>query len=496
MDALDTNASNITRFDQFTPTGVRTYGGKRESLPAEIVSVGPYEAEPLDYFGPENSRTAFTLTTAGPHGYRTGEIVETPAIRDIPCADGRTLTVPAGHVTHIRVLSPTSFAGSIYTNGGARTVASTVPRSGACRRDVEAVMPLDDIADLCNELDADCWVCVPHALEDAGVAAMADALAARLAPGRRAYVEYSNECWNYGLSFLQTSYCDGLGKLHVINGRPWYAKRAGEVHAIFAARFAAAGRPGDLVRLFASQAVVTTSTSQVVNYAHAHGLPLDAFAVAPYFNAGPNDDAFAPVYDAMDIDQIMDVSALSIARFPADLLAAQRDVVRAKYPDARIICYEGSMQKGIPASDLTSLQVGVRSRAWNRHPRIAEQTLRYLQNMQDAGADLFCYFELNMFHGPGAGVNNWGIYPGAWDMQDGLGDGSDGKFDNRTDYDRLDRIVSVVGHALKRWYAMTAPRAAAPARRDPPAHPPRITPAQIRRTSGLLRRARPGRPAF
>ena len=50
--------------------------------------------------------------------------------------------------------------------------------------------------DLANRLDADAWFCLPHRADDQFVEELAKLIKGRLAPQRRAYIEYSNELWN------------------------------------------------------------------------------------------------------------------------------------------------------------------------------------------------------------------------------------------------------------------------------------------------------------
>lgn len=63
---------------------------------------------------------------------------------------------------------------------------------------------------LCNEINADAWVCVPHQATDDYIQRMAEAFRDGLEPGRRAYFEYSNEVWNS--QFKQYHYAKERGR--------------------------------------------------------------------------------------------------------------------------------------------------------------------------------------------------------------------------------------------------------------------------------------------
>ena len=57
--------------------------------------------------------------------------------------------------------------------------------------------PYEYWIDLCNRIQADAWVCVPHLANDDYVEQMAALFRDELDPGLKVYVEYSNELWNW-----------------------------------------------------------------------------------------------------------------------------------------------------------------------------------------------------------------------------------------------------------------------------------------------------------
>jgi len=61
--------------------------------------------------------------------------------------------------------------------------------------------------ELCNELDADAWVCVPHLADDDYITQAALLWRDGLRPNRKIYLEYSNELWNW--QFVQAQYVSG-----------------------------------------------------------------------------------------------------------------------------------------------------------------------------------------------------------------------------------------------------------------------------------------------
>ncbi|MBN1925247.1 MAG: T9SS type A sorting domain-containing protein [Prolixibacteraceae bacterium] len=75
-------------------------------------------------------------------------------------------------------------------------------------------VPYEMMCDLCNTLNKDMWVCVPHNASNEYIAEMASLIKNRLNPGLKIYAEYSNEIWNWMFGqtqWLFTFFCEGRG---------------------------------------------------------------------------------------------------------------------------------------------------------------------------------------------------------------------------------------------------------------------------------------------
>ncbi len=155
--------------------------------------------------------------------------------------------------------------------------------------------------DLANRLAADAWICVPHKADDAYVESLAGLIKTRLAPGRKAYIEYSNELWN-GI-FPQAKWASeqgckaGLNKLGAYTGSceddgvrywagiKWNARRTGEIVQIFDRVFAS--DKGRIVRVIAGHAhnehsnevLLDSFDDKQINRAANR---VDVLAIAPY----------------------------------------------------------------------------------------------------------------------------------------------------------------------------------------------------------------------
>jgi hypothetical protein len=505
MDATQTNNSSrvaladLPNPDQFTFDAASHF----KSVSRSIASIGPYENAD-GYFFP-NGRTHLLVTTTTPHGLATGQLVYFTNLTGGTDGNGQLVLnngtrVNLGWIatsslpTICRVLSPTTLALGLFTGitGAPGQPAGTQAITGQVRLDIANIMPFADCIELGNRVGADPWICVPHAFTDEATAALAAGLVPVLGPGRKLRVEYTNEHWNLAPGFQQAEFCASQGAIVGLTPTQWYAKRTGEVHAIFAAAFASAGRPGDLIRIFGSQSANSGITSQIVGYCAAQAIPVDEIAIAPYFYNAPGNSPTR--WAALDPDQAHDLSDLAILRFTGKV-AAHRAILQASYPAAAVVCYEGGMELGVATQNYggNAATAAALSRAWVRHPRIRRTVLQYCQNLENEGCAAFAYYGLagDMPNYSGmSGSATWFAY-NRTDQPAGLGDGSDGRFDNRADFQDLGRVVSVVGQGVEEWIGMMAAADEGKAEVDPrpSSMPGRITPAQLR---GRRARHRPG----
>ena len=201
-------------------------------------------------------------------------------------------------------------------------------------------VPLEVMYALANLMNMDPWFNIPHEATIADtsnattgvvtksyVKQFAEMLNTHLEPGRKAYIEYSNEVWNF--QFVQTVFAreqanscgpnkdqlcaefakdstdtrpdaqDDSGSAHT----RFYSKRAQAIFAIFDTVLGA-DRPNRIRRVMASQAVVPYFTDQILawpNNTKAGAASADVYAIAPYFGdtlTNFNDD-FTPEDDRL-----------------------------------------------------------------------------------------------------------------------------------------------------------------------------------------------------
>ena len=163
-------------------------------------------------------------------------------------------------------------------------------------------VPMTVMAALANELQADAWFNVPHKADDGLVRALAAAARDGLAPGRQAWVEYSNEVWNWG--FDQAHWADDQGKARWGAGdkSAWvqfYGRRAAEVADIWTDVFGDQAKER-LVRVIATQTgwkgleeAVLTAPLSVAEGGPMPATRFDAYAITGYFGGALGSEAGA-----------------------------------------------------------------------------------------------------------------------------------------------------------------------------------------------------------
>lgn len=193
-------------------------------------------------------------------------------------------------------------------------------------------VPLEVMFALASLMDMDPWLNIPHLATIADttnattgvvtksyVKQFAAMLKTHLEPGRKAYIEYSNEVWNF--QFLQSVFasdqansCGTQGgqlcpEFALSVGRfggqtdpgsafvRFYSKRAQQIFTIFD-QVLLAERPNRIRRVMATQAVVPYFTDQILSFGNG-AVMADVFAIAPYFGDTVTDfnDDFTPEDD-------------------------------------------------------------------------------------------------------------------------------------------------------------------------------------------------------
>ena len=254
-------------------------------------------------------------------------------------------------------------------------------------------IPIELLCDLANRLDADPWFCIPHQADDNYVRQFAKLVKEKLAPKRKAYIEYSNEVWNG--QFEQHRYAGAQGKKLGFAEKEWEAAwrytahRSVEIFSIWEKEFGGKDR---LVRVLPSQAANSYVSEQILSWKDA-SKNADVLAIAPYIsmNISPSDkDLGADNVSKWNVDQFLDHVEQKALPQCIEWIKANKKV--ADQHKLRLTCYEaGQHFVGIAGAEnneaLTKLL-----HAANAHPRMKTIYAKYFAAWEKNGGDLLCHF--------------------------------------------------------------------------------------------------------
>ena len=138
------------------------------------------------------------------------------------------------------------------TNNSRQQLWRDRPRPGDFSWTVDGA-PVEIMLRLANRLDADPWFTLPHMADDDYARRFATMVRDGMEPGRRAYLEYSNEVWNW--QFQQAAWANEQAQKRWNSSDSWlqfYAARAIEIAAVWTEVFGD-GAADRLVRVISSQ---------------------------------------------------------------------------------------------------------------------------------------------------------------------------------------------------------------------------------------------------
>ena len=261
-------------------------------------------------------------------------------------------------------------------------------------------MSLEYMVQLANDLDADPWFNMPHMADDTFVRNFATYVRDHLEPGRKAYVEWSNEIWNFGWGFEASQWVAEQARLPENTGLDNWQVAGREAKRdldIWSEVFV--GQPSRLVRVAAGWAAVDWVTNRVVE---SMGGSFDAIAIAPYIT--PTDEQRAAYGSATTVDRVLADTRTNVAtslEWVANHGRLARDWQTRLGRPIALVAYEGGPHldgRGAAYQDVFY--------AATNDPRMGDIQRDYLRSLDAAGMDLYVDFQ---FTGQ-AGAAPWGDF--------------------------------------------------------------------------------------
>lgn len=308
----------------------------------------------------------------------------------------------------LRFMDWASTNGSVITSWSQRAIPAS-PSYAATS--TPGSVPWEVCIDLCNLLQKDAWINVPHMADDAYVKQLALLFKKRLSPSLHLYVEYSNEVWNWG--FAQANWNLATAKAEVAAGNSilnfdnvnndgvWAARRIAKRIKEISDTFRKTYVNLDTVRPVLATQIAWPGLWLVegLNFINnVYGSPnkfLYAAAGAPYFNLGD-----ANTNNALSVDDVLKALTASVNAMKTDQ-SMEDCATLSRYFNVKFVAYEGGPDtfgdKSIAVKRLASLD-----------PRIRPLCAKYLQIWYGYGFDLFNWFV--------AGATDYNTPYGTWGL--------------------------------------------------------------------------------
>ena len=261
-------------------------------------------------------------------------------------------------------------------------------------------MSVEYMVQLANDLGANPWFNMPHMADDGFVRNFAIYVRDHLKPGLTAYVEWSNEIWNFGWGFKASQWVSeqttlpenaGLDNWQVAGHE---AKRDLDIWSdVFA------GQTNRLVRVAAGWAAVDWVTNRIVE---SMGGSFDAIAIAPYITS--TDEQRAGYTSATTVDRVIADTRTNVAtslEWVGNHARLARDWQTRLGRPIQLVAYEGGAHldgRGGPYQDAFY--------AASNDPRMGDIYRDYLSGLDAAGMTLYVDFQFT--GGPGAAP--WGDF--------------------------------------------------------------------------------------
>jgi hypothetical protein len=298
------------------------------------------------------------------------------------------------------------------TNGSIQTTWSGRPKVTDAQWSTKKGVPLEVMIDLANILNVDPWFNMPHAADNTYVTEFAKLTKAKLEPGRKVYLEYSNEVWldrgsnpddaQYDYSITQgkrlglvsPGECSSLGtpRCDTLFGNRFQVKRSLEVFDLWQQAFGTS----NLVRVIASTTLTppyvsgaTSPTRELLRYQNAY-TKIDALAIAPYFGDLIYDQTIANEVRPLSVSQYFTRLNGVLFEEKRQQIREQKATIASFSNRLPLIAYEGGqilVQEAVFDPQIEKLYDAV-----NRDPRMKQTYLNYLGMWKAEGGQLYNHF--------------------------------------------------------------------------------------------------------
>ncbi len=263
-------------------------------------------------------------------------------------------------------------------NWGGRTTLNSFTQGGP------RGVALEYMIELCNELDADPWFCMPHTASVSYIQAFASKVKNQLEPERKVYLEWSNEVWNS--RFDAYDFVTNRSKASPFSPE-WFDFWAFKADATFAIwRSVFGNQKSRIIRVAAGQEANVWVTR---NLAERLGDNIDAVSCAAYFGEdGASFDASTTSQDILH-DALTRVIPEKSANYYQQHGNLAADLSQALGRPIRLLAYEGGQHY---ANDNRNVPYAQALLDMQYLPGMFSAYLANLDAFEQAGGDLMVPF--------------------------------------------------------------------------------------------------------
>jgi hypothetical protein len=303
----------------------------------------------------------------------------------------------------MKPFSTLRFMDWMQTNGSTQQSWANRPRPQQISYSFRGGVPVEVMVALANKLNADPWFCMPHLATDDYMRNFATYVRDNLKPNLRAYVEFSNEVWNW--IFPQTVYSRDQGKKiwGVNNPMEWYGVRSAQMGQIWKQVYGK--QQNRLIVVFSTQSVwqgIEINGLMPGAWIKQGNPPphkfFDAYAIAPYFGFNVSGEQSTKFLNSLDrTNRFSGVKDPGNGATIRDIIASVRKnilyhkSIAAKY-GMPLLAYEGGQHFLAVAGAENNPEMGKFWVEFNRSPEMGQLYQEYLEMWRAAGAATFVHY--------------------------------------------------------------------------------------------------------
>lgn len=294
----------------------------------------------------------------------------------------------------VKPFSVLRFMDYFETNGSKQEHWQDRPRPDYFSQGTDKGGAIEYAIELCNRQKADCWFNIPHMADDDYIRHYAELVRDKLDPSLRAYVEYSNEVWNFAHGDWIQQAGERVGMKREWDTRLRYqARRSIEIFKAFEQTL---GRDR-LVRVLAGQCFALRLQILLEhNDAYKHA---DVVAIAPYFGYELTEDKNLPSLQGESAEQVVERAEESLSNTKKQLREIKALADKYKLP---LIAYEGGQHLATGGAYHADKRLQQLLDDVNRSPQMAKAYRKYLELWRDEGGQLMVLYKLV------EGYSQWG----------------------------------------------------------------------------------------